>query len=87
MTFAIVKVLPEPVTPSSVWNARPSLQSLRQHFDRSRLIAGRFERLIQLKWTVRKGQANTFLHRNSAQASANASIAVQKSLYLTEGRL
>ena len=24
MTLAIVKVLPEPVTPSSVWNARPS---------------------------------------------------------------
>ena len=24
MTFAIVKVLPEPVTPSSVWKARPS---------------------------------------------------------------
>jgi hypothetical protein len=24
MTFAIVKVLPEPVTPSSVWNDSPS---------------------------------------------------------------
>src|SRR5882672_2487633 len=24
MTFAIVKVLPDPVTPSSVWDARPS---------------------------------------------------------------
>ena len=26
MTLAIVNVLPEPVTPSSVWNARPSVR-------------------------------------------------------------
>ena len=26
MTFAIVNVLPEPVTPRSVWNARPSVR-------------------------------------------------------------
>ena len=55
MTFAIVYVLPEPVTPSSVWNARPSLEALDELVDRLRLVAGGLERLDELVRTVGKG--------------------------------
>ena len=40
MTLAMVKVLPEPVTPSKVWNWLPSLKPLTRGFDRLRLVAG-----------------------------------------------
>ena len=48
ITLAMVKVLPDPVTPSSVWKARPSLDALDQLVDRLRLVAGGRERLVQL---------------------------------------
>ena len=48
ITLAIVYVLPEPVTPSSVWNERPSVEALDQLVDRLRLVAGGLERLVQL---------------------------------------
>ena len=41
MTFATVNVLPEPVTPSSVWCARPDSQPVDQLRDRLRLVARR----------------------------------------------
>ena len=36
----MVKVLPMPVTPSSVWCAKPVVQALDELLDRLRLIAG-----------------------------------------------
>ena len=48
MTLAIVYVLPEPVTPSSVWNDKPVVQALDELVDRLRLVAGGLERLMEL---------------------------------------
>ena len=49
MTFAIVNVLPEPVTPISTCSRRPLAQALDQARDRLRLIAGGLERGLELK--------------------------------------
>ena len=43
MTFAIVNVLPEPVTPSRTWCASAALEPLDQLGDRAGLIAAQFE--------------------------------------------
>ena len=40
MTLAMVNVLPEPVTPSSVWCFAPDEQAFRQLRDGLRLISG-----------------------------------------------
>ena len=53
MTLAIVKVLPEPVTPSSVWQTSPSLSPANEPFDRLRLVACRGERLRETKRRLR----------------------------------
>ena len=43
MTCAMVKVLPEPVTPSSTWSRSPRREARDQLVDRLRLVAGRLE--------------------------------------------
>ena len=48
MTLAIVYVLPEPVTPSSVWNDEAVVEAFDQLLDRLRLVARGLERLVQL---------------------------------------
>ena len=55
MTLAIVKVLPEPVTPSSVWNDEAVGEALDELVDRLGLVARGLERLVQLVGTVREG--------------------------------
>ena len=49
MTCAMVKVLPEPVTPSSTWSWSPRSQALDQLDDRLRLVARRLEVRDQLE--------------------------------------
>ncbi len=49
MTLAIVKVLPEPVTPKSTWFCFPSRTPRTSERNRLRLIAGRLEFADELK--------------------------------------
>ncbi len=45
----MVKVLPEPVTPSSTWSRSPPSQAVDQLGDRLRLVAGRLKLGDQLE--------------------------------------
>ena len=49
MTLAIVKVLPDPVTPSSTWCCSPAGKPLHNLVDRPRLIAPRLVTGHELK--------------------------------------
>ena len=49
MTLAMVKVLPEPVTPSSTWCFSPAAKPLHKLVDRARLIALRLVAGDELK--------------------------------------
>ena len=50
ITFAIEKVLPDPVTPSSVWCARPDSMPSTMRGDSRRLVARRLVWRLQIEW-------------------------------------
>ena len=62
----MVKVLPEPVTPSSVWCARPAAEAVDQRGDRLRLVARR----LRSRPAVRNGRRHR--SRQSRIATQNA---------------
>jgi hypothetical protein len=64
ITLAMVKVLPEPVTPSSVWKPRRRSAPLHQLVDGLRLVARRRVRLEQLERRIGKLTNSPFAFRD-----------------------
>ena len=58
MTLAMVKVLPEPVTPEQRLEGEPVVDALDQLGDRLGLVARRRERLVQLERAIGKSEVH-----------------------------
>jgi hypothetical protein len=72
-TCAIVNVLPEPVTPSSVCAARPCLYALHQGCDGRGLVAGGLELRCDAKGLA-GGHADTWAERSAAYYGAGDAV-------------